>query len=145
MFLILEAKDHVRKLLATRGTGASSRHEQLEKSMAVFTKEVARIDRLIELRIVPAISDGSLGEYAILTGYVFPATNGSLSANRSQLYSLHSRLALEADEERLLPCISLIVDRHPNDDLSVSYALDGVEATMGARLAQAFPSAVTPH
>jgi len=146
VFLILEAKDDIKKLLATQGRGESVRYGQLEKSMSVFQKEMKRIESIIKnKKTASLISSKPLQDYCMLFGYVFPDSGGNLSAQKSDLTKAHLRLAQKLKENRLFPCILLIVGKNDTENLNVYHGFYHMENVLRERVIRALPPNITPH
>jgi hypothetical protein len=146
IFLILEAKDDIKKLLTTEGRGESVRYIQLEKSINVFHKELKRIEGIMKNeKTASCVSPKPLRDYWVVFGYVIPELTEKLSIQKNDLSKIHLHLAHRLKENRLFPFILLIVGKNDIENLNVYYEVYHMENTFRNRIIRALPSNITPH
>jgi hypothetical protein len=149
IFLILEAKDGIQELLKSQTLNDQASYTQLTKSMAVFEKEIKRIDEILEDAASSALVFGDLprpNEITIVLGYIFPAFGRSLATQRQKLHEVHSALAKLEDrtDTRLEGCVSFIVKQQPNRDLTVHHSFYQLEENVCEFLQNSFPDSIIP-
>lgn len=139
LFVILEAKDSILKLIAGHGVNRSESYPQLEKSIAVFHKEMTRIDTILkDPRLARLIYRNGFQDYSIVTGYIYPeAKVRSINLNK-RLVELHHQIAQEKNEPRLDSCLQLVV-RQEGLNLLVNMKAHGVSSEFEKYLLNALP------
>lgn len=149
VFLILEAKDGIQKLLASQTLQGQVSYKQLITSMNVFEKEIQRIDQILG---DAALSDQVFAdiprpsEITIVPGYIFPASGRAFNVQRRKLYEIHSLLSKygERTDPRLEGCVSFIVKRTILDELTVQHSFYNLDESLCQFLYDTFPPSITP-
>lgn len=149
IFLILEAKDGIQELLKSQTLEGQVNYTQLTKSMAVFEKEIKRIDEILEDVNSSGQVFGDLprpSQITIVLGYIFPASGRALTAQRQKLHEVHSVLAKLEDrtDSRLEGCLSFIVKQQPTRDLTVHHTFYNLKDDICQFLQASFPNSITP-
>lgn len=142
LFLILEAKENILRLIAGQGLNRSERYPQLEKSIAVFYKEMNRIDSILQdPNKAHLVFKNGLRDYRIVTGYIYPEPKSNSRDLDQKLIDLHQKIALGINESRLYPCLLMIV-RQQGFDLIVDTKVHGASMEVEQLLHEAlrFPS-----
>ncbi len=133
IFIVLEAKDNILKLLQT-----------LTKSIKVFSKEFSRINGIIRNgNISSLIYEGHSGKPCImLAGYVYPEIGGNFANNIGKLHKLHLQLIKKKTDVSLVPCISFIVRQDENLELTIHYILANADKTISNNIEVTLPKKI---
>lgn len=144
LFLILEAKDDIGKLLQVTGGSKSPQYSQLIKSAGVFGKEVQRIDTILgDAECARLVFGKDVSGYHVSPGYLFPEPPAGQLQRVDQLVRAHRALCLDPQNERLRSCVLFMVHRHGDGRLTVHCLLDWASSEVRARLTEALPTNIT--
>ena len=144
LFLVLEAKDDIRKLLRSTLEGRRRRYDQLEKSVAVFHKEFQRLDSILRNSESTALVFGgrvspTIAEAVFVCGYIYGEGDGEIAELLAELRQAHESIVRGSGVQRLFPHLNCIVSRQSTMDLAVRATLVGGSHALKSLLEQALP------